>query len=297
MSTWQGGLGELDDFYDWQNEEYLEVSSYDAQCVMVRLHALQAALRNGDQLEMVHLVRTQLGRYLGEMDSPALFVPNRIGTKALVEMYTEAVCDVLREMAAARYDKQLERNVMTEQLKLTRQAFGRTALLLSGGGTLGMQNIGVVKALFEAGSLPRIVCGSSAGAIVASVLCTKQDHQIEEVLESFCNGDLKVFVGDDEKEGILARIAHFWRRGHLFNAENLRRVMKYHLGDLTFREGYHKTGRILNITVSSANTNESIRLLNYATTGDVVIWSAVVAFMCASFRIRTRPVDAQGSKW
>lgn len=53
------------------------------------------------------------------------------------------------------------------------RSFGRTALMCSGGGTMGMVHIGVIKALFEAGRLPRIVCGSSAGAIVAAILCTR----------------------------------------------------------------------------------------------------------------------------
>ena len=153
-----------------------------------------------------------------------------------------------------------------------------------------MTHIGVIKALFDAGSLPRIVCGSSAGSIVCAVLCTKRDNEIEKVLQSFCNGDLKVFVGDDEQEGLAGRIGHLWKRGHMFNAENLRRVMKYHLGDLTFKEGYFKTGKILNITVSSANTNESIRLLNYATTGDVLIWSAVVASCALPFGYEPGPL-------
>jgi TAG lipase / steryl ester hydrolase / phospholipase A2 / LPA acyltransferase len=40
---------------------------------------------------------------------------------------------------------------------------------------MGMVHIGVIKALFKAGQLPRIICGSSAGAIVAAILCTRYD--------------------------------------------------------------------------------------------------------------------------
>lgn len=47
----------------------------------------------------------------------------------------------------------------------TRHTFGRTALLLSGGGGLGTFHIGVVKALFEARLLPRVLAGSSVGSI------------------------------------------------------------------------------------------------------------------------------------
>lgn len=47
----------------------------------------------------------------------------------------------------------------------TRHTFGRTALLLSGGGGLGTFHIGVVKTLFEQRLLPRVLAGSSVGSI------------------------------------------------------------------------------------------------------------------------------------
>ncbi len=43
----------------------------------------------------------------------------------------------------------------------TRHAFGRTALLLSGGASMTMHHLGVVRALYEDGLLPRVISGSS----------------------------------------------------------------------------------------------------------------------------------------
>lgn len=54
-----------------------------------------------------------------------------------------------------------------------RHAVGRSALLLSGGAILGMYHIGVVQALIEADCMPKIIAGSSAGSIIASILATK----------------------------------------------------------------------------------------------------------------------------
>jgi TAG lipase/steryl ester hydrolase/phospholipase A2/LPA acyltransferase len=45
-----------------------------------------------------------------------------------------------------------------------RQSYGRSALMLSGGGGIGIYHIGVLKTLFDADLLPRIVSGSSAGS-------------------------------------------------------------------------------------------------------------------------------------
>ncbi|GMF05176.1 unnamed protein product [Ambrosiozyma monospora] len=53
--------------------------------------------------------------------------------------------------------------------------------------------------------------------------------------------------------------------------------MKEFLGDLTFREAYNRTGRILNITVSPASVFDQPTLLNYLTAPNVLIWSAVCA--------------------
>jgi TAG lipase / steryl ester hydrolase / phospholipase A2 / LPA acyltransferase len=38
---------------------------------------------------------------------------------------------------------------------------------------MGMAHIGVIKSLYEMGKLPRVVSGSSAGAIVCAVLCSR----------------------------------------------------------------------------------------------------------------------------
>jgi len=49
------------------------------------------------------------------------------------------------------------------------------------------------------------------------------------------------------------------------------------LGDVTFREAFQKTKRILNITVAPASGFDIPRLLNYLTAPDVLIWSAASA--------------------
>lgn len=43
---------------------------------------------------------------------------------------------------------------------------------------LGLCHIGVVKTLFEAQLLPRIISGSSVGSIIASVVCVKADEEL-----------------------------------------------------------------------------------------------------------------------
>ncbi len=56
----------------------------------------------------------------------------------------------------------------------TRHAFGRTALLLSGGAGLGQYHFGVIKSLYEEGLLPRIIAGTSIGSIFAAFICYRK---------------------------------------------------------------------------------------------------------------------------
>lgn len=64
-----------------------------------------------------------------------------------------------------------------------RHAVGRTALVLSGGGLMGMYHAGVIKTLYELKLLPRIISGSSAGSIIASFICSRKYEEIPELFE------------------------------------------------------------------------------------------------------------------
>jgi TAG lipase/steryl ester hydrolase/phospholipase A2/LPA acyltransferase len=169
----------------------------------------------------------------------------------------------------------VESRRLVEQLLQTRQSFGRSALLLSGGGTFGMNHIGVVKCLWDARLLPRIISGASAGSIVSAVLCTKTDAEIPDVMHEFCYGDLNVFGSPSEPEGVINKAVRMLKTGVLFDISHLMRVMRGILGDMTFQEAYNRTRRILNIPVSTSSLYELPRLLNYITAPNVMIWSAV----------------------
>ncbi len=282
---WREAATELDKVEGndvWKYES--DSSEYDANLVQARLRQLDEARLSRDVSRMLFLIRTSLTRGLGGMGDLRLYRHSRIGTKRLIERYIDAAKATLTALltqssssSSSRDDcpsaSAVDSRVVLEQLLAARQAFGRSALLLSGGGTFGMNHVGVVKALWHAKLLPRIISGSSAGSIVCAVLCTKTDVEVPDVLDNFFDGDLAVFESEDE--GILGKAARFLKIGALFDISNLVRVMRDLLGDITFQEAYNRTRRILNITVSSAGLYELPRLLNYVTAPNVMIWSAV----------------------
>ncbi|KAF2275030.1 patatin-domain-containing protein [Westerdykella ornata] len=260
---------------------------YNATLVAARLKQLEEARISCDVTKMLFLIRTSLTRDLGGMGDLRLYKHSHIGTKRLIERYIESAQNLLAALldvsAKQGASCPVKTNILVEQLLLARQSFGRSALLLSGGGTLGMNHIGVVKSLWEQRLLPRIVSGASAGSIVCAVLCSKTDEEIPKVLEEFCHGDLAVFEKEGEEEGLMKRITRFLKYGALFDISLLGSVLRNLLGDITFLESYNRTRRILNITVSSASLYELPRLLNYITAPNVMIWSAVCASCSVPF--------------
>lgn len=225
-----------------------------------------------------------------------LYKHSHIGTKQLIERYIESVKETLNLLVELSCRRPKNKNFVYEEVLRARQAFGRSALLLSGGGTFGMSHIGVVKTLWHHKLLPRIICGSSAGSIVCAVLCIKTDAEVATVLEEFCYGDLAVFEREGEEETVLKKAARFLKYGAIFDISNLERVLQNLLGDLTFQEAYNRTRRILNISVSSASIHELPRLLNHITAPNVIIWSAVAASCSVPIIFSPAPLLAKDPK-
>ncbi|TVY16851.1 Lipase 4 [Lachnellula arida] len=281
MEQWQKAAKELDILEDneaWKQES--TSSEFDAELIDARLKQLDDARTNCDVKLMLYLVRTALSRDLGGMGNIRLYKHSHIGTKDLIERYIDSTLDTVRalvKMSKHTLPDGLETKDILEQVVYARQAFGRSALLLSGGATFGMNHVGVLKALHEAKLLPRIISGASAGSIVCAVLCTRTDEEIPGVLADFPYGDLAVFEEDGREDGMLERLQRLLTQGAWIDIKHLTRVMQEILGDMTFQDAYNRTRRILNICVSSASVYELPRLLNYVTSPNVMIWSAVAA--------------------
>ncbi|KAL8826039.1 MAG: hypothetical protein Q9170_007561 [Blastenia crenularia] len=271
-------LDQLEGNNDWKAIH--DSPDYDPSLIAARLKQLDEARISCDVGRMLFLVRTALTRNLGDMGNIKLYKHSHVGTKDLIEDYISsalATLDALLDVSAKCDCDGLESKFILEQVLFTRQAFGRSALLLSGGATFGMNHIGVLKALWDARLLPRIISGASAGSIVCAVLCTRTDEEMPELLTTFSHADLAVFEEAGNPKGLLGKVTRFLKFGAMFDISHLTRVMKDLLGDMTFQESYNRTRKILNICVSSASLYELPRLLNYITAPNVLIWSAVAA--------------------
>ncbi|KKK22130.1 hypothetical protein P175DRAFT_0469683 [Aspergillus ochraceoroseus IBT 24754] len=269
-------LDRLENNNTWK--ETFECSEYNPRLVEGRLKQLEIARLSCDVSRMLYLVRTALSRDLGNMSNASLYKHTHFGTKDLVDRYITTAVDTISSLVELSGDNRCdaaESRYILDQLLAARQAFGRSALLFSGGATFGMNHIGVLKALWMSKLLPRIISGASAGSIVCAVFCTRTEDELPALLASFPYGNFSVFDEQDRAENILQKTARFLKYGAFLDISNLAKVMRSWLGDITFQEAYNRTRRILNICVSSAGVYELPRLLNYITAPNVLIWSAV----------------------
>lgn len=80
--------------------------------------------------------------------------------------------------------------------------------------------MGVAKVLFDHGLLPRVIAGSSAGAIVSAVLCTRTDSELQEFFRHWPRADepstrlFLTFFGEATAPRLL--LARLLRTGALY---------------------------------------------------------------------------------
>lgn len=254
-----------------------ETRLYDFKEVDKLVKTLQKKREIKDIIGLAHFIRVNLMRNLYSTSNPTLYQVCSHGSKYLIEEFQEEMLKCL-DLIANFSEKSFPLYKKLEFFSETRHAYGRTALMLSGGGSLGMFHTGVIKALFDNKLLPRIICGSSAGSIVASLLCTEEYEKVPYMIEK----ELKLgpFEYKHKKFSFFRKILRFVTTGVLYDSEVLREFMRENIGDLTFQEAFDKTGWILNITVTGYKEHDNHRLLNYLTAPNVLVWSAACASCC-----------------
>eukprot|EP00928_Gymnodinium_smaydae_P071926 TRINITY_DN55399_c0_g1_i1.p1 TRINITY_DN55399_c0_g1~~TRINITY_DN55399_c0_g1_i1.p1 ORF type:complete len:655 (-),score=72.93 TRINITY_DN55399_c0_g1_i1:157-2121(-) len=256
---------------------------YDAALLQARIRKYEEAQRSRDVEGCMFALRGELLRKHFGICNPALFEVCNTGTKHLVEDYVTTVCQTMNWLAFSHRDQArgADSSDVTLAAKLaffqeTKHSFGRSALLLSGGASLGMYHFGVIKTLHTNCLLPRILAGTSAGSIVCGTVATRTDEELAELwAPDFDWGkrfNLSFFEGPNWKTFVQ-------KGGHnLFSTEKLAKAMRDNIGEWTFLEAYDRTGRICNITVSGLpGSTRYPMLLNYLTSPQVLIWSAAVA--------------------
>jgi NTE family protein len=267
--AWQNAALSLDHIEG--NDEWKRIdksSLYDYTLISRRLEQLRLSHRTNDIAQLIRALREGLHHDLGNMGNYKLYNKSHIGTKKLIEDYVSQVCYSLDYLC----DNDVPELPLDKKLGFfedTSLSFGRPSLLLSGGATLGLFHLGVVKALWEHDLLPQVIAGSSIGSIIAGIIGTRTDDELGALLDRD-DHDLQAWKYLGLKGLLLGR--------GLFDAKNLEQCIRLNIGEQTFQEAYEHSGRSTNISVSpAAIRNQKSRLLCGYTSPYVTIWSAALA--------------------
>jgi len=237
-------LDELEGCFEWKGEAASPL--YDSRRIQQQLAAMTHHKAEGDFGAMVYWLRSGLQRNVAGIGNPKLYAHCHVGTKILIENYNEELLRMLDSICQCP-DAELSLEQKLHFFTESRHALGKTALLLSGGASLGMYHFGVIKALFLQGLLPRVISGSSAGAIVLAILGVKTNEELRELFT--CSPETiesKVsfkFFDFFSKKGSLHR--KLWRMlssGVIMDIEKLQEALQHNVGDVTFSEAYARTG-------------------------------------------------------
>lgn len=153
---------------------------YDYKLIATRVTQLRRAREVKDTAAVMYRLRSGLLRNLGGITDTKLYQRSLLGTKRLIHDYLDEVVQSLNYIAN---EPDLAYQTKLEFFTDTRQSFGNTALLLHGGATFGMYHLGVVKCLHSMNLLPRVLSGTSVGALVASLVCTHEDADLPAIFE------------------------------------------------------------------------------------------------------------------
>jgi TAG lipase/steryl ester hydrolase/phospholipase A2/LPA acyltransferase len=266
-------------------------SMYDVDLIRGRVEYLKKIQARGDILELMYVLRSDLLRNAGNIADATTLIQPPTKLPDAIQEYISLTKACLRDIADSPLVTHNERLAF---LRETRHAFGRTALVLSGGGSFGAFHLGVVKALLDASLLPRVLSGSSAGAIVVAMVGTRTRAELTDLFSSL---DSTLHCMDFYSHNTPYQLTrHLITKGTLQDHHVLQDRLQRLLGEYTFEEAYARSGICLNVAVSAADTTEPVRLLNYLTAPNVLVWSAVACSSAFPFLFAPQTLLARDSR-
>ncbi|KFY33995.1 hypothetical protein V494_07148 [Pseudogymnoascus sp. VKM F-4513 (FW-928)] len=220
--------------------------------------------------ELKTLVQACVKNNFVGVESNRLYSQTYFGTKNLVQEFVDEVEKGVKTLSQTKQLTQEEKRAIFKHMYTN---VGRTALCLSGGASFAYYHFGVVKALLDADLLPDVITGTSGGALVAALTATRTNEELKALLVPALAAKI-----DACSEPFTTWFPRWWKQGSRFDSIDwARRCSWFSHGSLTFREAYERTGRILNVSCIPADPHSPTLLLNYLTSPDCVIWSAVLA--------------------
>lgn len=253
-------------FEGWKNKE--ESKSYDYVNIRTRIDALKEFRRKEDDIGLLFALNEGIHGNQGGMGKSVLYKKAKFGTKHLIEEYVDEIVSALEHISTIPESSEITKEDKLDFFERASHCFGRSALMLSGAGSLGHFHRGVIKTLYEHKVLPTVVSGSSAGAVSAAILGTYTDEELPSVLDSNKALDPQQVAIDSRPKSLIRKQS---------DSTSLKTLVEAVIPDMTFQEAYEKTGRMISITIAPYEEHQSSRLMNAITSPNVYIRTAVMA--------------------
>lgn len=267
---WKSIALKLDEETGAQEWKFDNSSPYfDAEIITHRLNLLRRYIAQKRVNDLIYILREGLSHDVANIGHPMLFANTYIGTKKIIEDYIEEVCKALNFIASS----ECLNITLAEKIKFFKncaQVYGQPAMMFSGGATLGLFHTGVCKVLFEQDLMPKVLSGSSAGAMMTAMLGISNPEDLTQILtgQSFYSEAFRFRSFKELMRG----------NGGIADVKYLKHFLIENLGDYTFEEAFQKTGYDINISVAPYNASqEDARIMNKYTAPDLLVWSAVLA--------------------
>lgn len=268
-AAWQRAALDLDAVLGldaWRADD--DSPHYDAPGLQRQIEAMGRLRDRNEPHALFALLHDGLHRHLNDLTEPELYGTAWSGTKHLVTRYLDEVVRSIAWLAETEHPE-APAALRRDRFARVSHVFGRSALMLSGGATLGFHHLGVVKALFEQDLLPQVITGASMGAMIAAGICARTDDELREL---FADPDRVA------RDGLALEPARrMVRERHLLVPERLHDTILHNCGDHTFAEAHARSGRILNISVSPTRHRQKPRVLCHLTSPDVLVSRAALA--------------------
>lgn len=242
---------------------------YDFVSIRSRLDHLRNLRTDKDDRGLLFALNEGIHGNMGGMGAPELYGKAKFGTKTLIDEYVEEIANSLEHLASPEVDE-ISFEEKLDFFQRASHCFGRSALMLSGSGTLLYFHLGVAKALWHERLLPAIISGSSGGALIGSVICASSDDELDQLLKP------DTLPGLDEPSGLVDRALKIFQHERI-TAADIWETLEEFLPDYTFEESFKRTGRHMNVSVAPAENHQKSRLLNADTSPNVYMREAVMA--------------------
>lgn len=242
---------------------------YDYRSIRNRLTKISEKRASGDSKGLLFALNEGIHGNMAGMGNALLYKRAAFGTKFLIDEYTTEVGEALSYLASDDVTN-ISLAQKADFFQRASHCFGRSALMLSGSGTLFYFHLGVVKSLWEQDLLPKIICGSSGGALISSLVATHSQQELQKIFDP-------EYIRFEVEQNSRALPGFGLLRKQAIPLSAVKELYARLIPEITFEEAYQLTGYKLNVSVAPVEKHQSSRLLNAIASPNVLVRDAVMA--------------------